>query len=116
MTLEEAESKFTLSPGTLKKYVALGLVKKPEENGRTEYCETDFNYLGLIDTLLGAGFLPEEIKKYLTLIESGGTDEQQIYMLRKQRRLLLDDIHKKQRFLDNLDYMIWTKKEKENIQ
>lgn len=64
----------------------------------------------LIDTLLGAGFTPGETKQYLQLMENGGTDEQQVWMLKKRRRALLDDIHKKQHILDSLDYMIWTKK------
>lgn len=113
MTLKEAEKKFDLPQNTLKKYVALGLIRKvgmmeTDDN----YQEDDFERLGLIDTLLSAGFTPEETKKYLLLTENLGADEEQIYMLKKQRRSLLDDIHKKQQLLDSLDFMIWDKKVK----
>ena len=108
MTLQEAEKKFGLPHNVLKQYISFGLIR---ENGvLNEYRDEDFERLGLIDTLLGAGFTPEETKRYLLLTERKGTDEQQLGMLKKQRRSLLDDIHKKQRFLDCLDYMIWAKK------
>lgn len=108
MTLQEAEKKFGLPHNVLEKYVSFGLIRG---NGiLNEYRDEDFERLGLIDTLLGAGFTPEETKRYLLLTESKGTDEQQLGMLKKQRRSLLDDIHKKQRFLDCLDYLIWAKK------
>lgn len=111
MTLSEAEKKFGLSRSILEKYVSLDLIRG---NGMiNEYRDEDFESLGLVDTLLGAGFTPEETKKYLLLTERKGTGRQQISMLKSQRRLLLDDIHKKQKFLDHLDYMIWEKKKEE---
>lgn len=113
MTLEEAGKKFGVSVRTLEKYVSFGFIKKAKSvDSSTAYKDTDFERLGLIDTLLSAGFTPEETKKYLLLTENMGTDEEQIRMLKKQRRSLLDDIHKKQQLLDNLDYMIWNKKNK----
>lgn len=36
--------------------------------------------------------------------------EQQIRMLQRQRRIVLDDIHKRQQVLDRLDLIIWGKK------
>lgn len=113
MTLKEAEKKFDLPQKTLKKYVALGFIRKvgmmeTDDN----YQEDNFERLGLIDTLLSAGFTPEETKRYLLLTENLGADEEQINMLKKQRRSLLDDIHKKQQLLDSLDFMIWDKKSK----
>lgn len=108
MTLREAEKKFSLPHSVLEEYVSFGLIR---ETGITnEYRDEDFEKLGLIDTLLGAGFTPEETKRYLLLTETKGTDEQQLGMLKKRRRSLLDDIHKKQQFLDSLDYMIWAKR------
>lgn len=107
MTLQEAEKQFGLPRSVLEKYISFGLIRKtgiPDE-----YRDEDFERLGLIDTLLGAGFTPEETKRYLLFTESKGTDEQQLAMLKKRRRFLLEDIHKKQRFLDSIDYMIWVK-------
>lgn len=107
MTLQEAVKQFGLPHSVLEKYISYGLIRK--NNISDEYRDEDFERLGLIDTLLGAGFTPEEAKRYLLLTESKGTDEQQLGMLKKRRRFLLEDIHKKQRFLDSLDYMIWVK-------
>lgn len=107
MTLQEAVKQFGLPHSVLEKYISYGFIRK--NNISDEYREEDFERLGLIDILLGAGFTPEEAKRYLLLTESKGTDEQQLSMLKKQRRVLLEDIHKKQRFLDSIDYMIWMK-------
>lgn len=111
MTLEEAEKKFDLPPGRLKQYVSFGFIKSTGSTcGTTDYCAEDFERIGLIETLLSAGFSTEETKKFLHLTENMGTDEEQIRMLRKQRKSLLSDIHKKQQLIDNLDFMIWNKK------
>lgn len=107
MTLQEAEKQFGLPRSVLEKYISFGLIRKTSIPD--EYQDEDFERLGLIDTLLGAGFTPEEAKRYLLLTESKETDEQQLSMLKKRRRFLLEDIHKKQRFLDSIDYMIWVK-------
>lgn len=107
MTLQEAVKQFGLPHSVLEKYISYGFIRK--NNISDEYREEDFERLGLIDILLGAGFTPEEVKRYLLLTESKGTDEQQLSMLKKQRRVLLENIHKKQRFLDSIDYMIWMK-------
>lgn len=107
MTLQEAVKQFGLPHSVLEKYISYGFIRK--SNISDEYREEDFERLGLIDILLGAGFTPEEAKRYLLLTESKGTDEQQLSMLKKQRRVLLEDIHKKQRFLDSIDYIIWMK-------
>lgn len=113
MTLEDAGKKFVLPLSTLEQYVSFGFIKKSGKRGETEnYREEDFEQLGLVNTLFSAGFTPEEIKKYLTLTAKTGTDEQQIRMLKKQRRLLLDGIHKQQKILDSLDFMIWDKRAK----
>lgn len=111
MKIEEAEKKFSLPKETLEKYISLGFIRPAEENDVSgEYKDTDFARLGLIDTLVSAGFTPDETKRFLTLTENTGTDEQQIRMLRKQRRSLLNDIHKKQQILDNLDFIILDRK------
>lgn len=114
MTLAEAEKKFNLPMDTLKKYVSFGFIQaKRSETHAEDYRDQDFERLGLIETLMSAGFTEEETLKYLALTENMGTDEEQIRMLRKQRRSLLNDIHKKQQLLDNIDFMIWDKKKEE---
>ena len=114
MTLAEAEKKFNLPIDTLKKYVSFGFIQaKNSETHADDYLDQDFERLGLIETLMSAGFTVEETLKYLVLTENTGTDEEQIRMLRKKRRLLLGEIHKKQQLLDKIDFMIWNKKKEE---
>ena len=97
MKIVEAEKKFNLPKEVLEQYISLGFIRPVEGKAASnEYRDGDFTRLGLIDTLASAGFTPEEIRRFLTLTENTGTDEQQIRMLRKRRRALLDDIHKKQ--------------------
>lgn len=111
MTLIEAEKMFGLPHSILEKYTKFGFIR--ESDIEEDYRDADFNKLGLIDTLINAGFSTEEIKKYLSLTENEGTDEQKKDMLKKQRREILKDIHKKQQLLDTLDYIIWDIKNNE---
>ncbi len=111
MTLEEAEKKFDIPPDRLKQYISFGFIKSIGNiNGITDYCVEDFDRIGLIETLSGVGFSTDEIKKFLSLTKNTGTNEEQIYMLRKHRCTLLKNIHEKQQLLDQLDFMIWNKK------
>ena len=116
MTLAEAEKKFNLPMDTLKQYVSFGFIHKKQNDSQAEdYMDQDFERLGLIETLMSAGFTAEETRKYLSLTENMGTGEEQIRMLRKHRYIVLDDIHKRQQLLDQLDFMIWNKKKEEKI-
>lgn len=112
MTLEEAAREFSVSTDILEGYVTSGFIKKRKTKEEKEYCEEDFESLGLIEMLLSTGFTSEDIKKYLALCEQTGTEEEQIRLLRKQRGPLLDEIHRKQQLLDQLDFLIWNKKKR----
>ena len=108
MDARAAVKEFGLSIDTLHEYERAGLLRqKPEQDG--EYLDEDIDRLGLIDTLLKAGFTTGETKKYLDLGASDGTSDTQIRMLRKQRTKLLADIHGKQQTLDRIDFIIWDK-------
>ena len=73
MTLNDAAKKFDLPLETLKKYISFGLIKvNSDTDGTVQYNDSDFERLGLIDTLIQSGFSPEETKKYLTLTEDKG--------------------------------------------
>lgn len=107
MTIEETCRRYVISLDSLKKYELNGLLNvSKNENGENEYREEDLKRLGLIEVLLEAGFTFDETKKYLELTSELGNDEEQIQMLRKQRRELLNDIRSKQRILDKLDFII----------
>lgn len=47
----------------------------------------------------------EEITKQIE--KNGNTKENQVRILRKNRALLLNEIHEKQQLLDRLDYMLY---------
>lgn len=51
----------------------------------------------------------EEITKQIE--KNGNTKENQVRILRKNRALLLNEIHEKQQLLDRLDYMLYEIKE-----
>lgn len=119
MKLSEAERKFALSRQMLEEYVAQGLIRRKieeEMEGEVEYLEEDFEFLGLIEILLLAGLRIEEVKQYLALQKIPGTEEEQIRILRTQRRILLNDIREKQQLLDKLDFLIWNKSRMENLE
>lgn len=110
MTLKEAEKKFGISHSTLEQYVYFGFIRKAGTSSEESFQDEDFENLGMIDTLLNAGFTPKETKDYLLLSKENKTEQQQITILTNKRRIILDEIHKKQKLLDCLDYMLWEKK------
>ena len=102
MKLQEAVKQFGMSSQTLHAYEEAGLLRV---GARQEYLDEDIARLGLIDTLVTAGFSLCEIKQYIGLPE-----QEQISVLRRQRQKLLGDIHVKQQTLDSIDYIIWDKR------
>lgn len=108
MNIQEASKRFHISMEKIRFYEENGLLEsQPSSDGTAQYAETELRRIGIIHSLLKAGFDLEMLKKYLRLLDSEYSDkEQQIKILRKQRYILLNDIHDKQQSLDELDYMI----------
>lgn len=78
-------------------------------NGIPDYTEDELRRVGLIHSLLKAGFDIDSLKKFFSLpVHDGADKEEKLRLLRKQRCQLLDEIHGKQQSLDELDYMIET--------
>ena len=102
MNLHEVAKQFGLASQTVHAYEEAGLLRT--QVNCEEYREDDIARLGLIDTLVKAGFELQEIKRYVTV-----STQEQIRMLRSQRKKLLGDIHVKQQTLDSIDYIIWEK-------
>ncbi|MCM1333908.1 MAG: MerR family transcriptional regulator [Bacteroides sp.] len=106
MTLSEASEYSHIGEETLREYEESGLLGHDRFGGEAlGSTEADLRRIGLIGFLRKAGFEREALKSYLTFVDEGNTDEQ-IRMLKKRRYGLLDEIHEKQRLLDELDYMI----------
>lgn len=108
MTLNEASRRFHISMEKLKNYEENNLLEHQTlADGTFDYTETELRRVGLIHSLVKSGMDMETLKKYLRLLnDETSSKEEQIRILRKQRYQLLDDIHDKQRTLDELDYVI----------
>lgn len=108
MTLQEAARRFQIDMEKLDFYEKNGLLEcRQSVDGVPDYTEEELHRVGLIHSLLKAGFDVDSLKKYFSLSGHGSADnEERIRLLRKQRYQLLEEIHGKQQSLDELDYMI----------
>lgn len=108
MTLQEAAARFQVNIEKLEFYERNGLLECSHFiNGAPDYTEDELRRVGLIHSLMKAGFDIDSLKKYFSLPAHDGADKKEkIRLLRKQRCRLLDEIHGKQQSLDELDYMI----------
>lgn len=108
MTVEEVSRKYHISVEKIRYYEENGLLKHNVlSDGKIEYTEEQIYCVGMIYSLLKIGMDIEKIKAYMKLFYENKSDKSgQIQILRKQRVLLLAEIHKKQQVLDELDYMI----------
>lgn len=108
MTLQEAAKRFQISIEKLDFYEKNGLLECGQFiNGVPDYTEYELRRVGLIHSLLRAGFDMDLLKKYFTLPDHDDVDKKEkIRLLRKQRCQLLDEIHGKQQSIDEIDYMI----------
>lgn len=114
MTLNEAAERFGIDKQRLIYFEQNGLFDcHKQSDGSIDYCDETLEYVSLIELLLKTGLDMETLKKYLAgLGEDKVSNEQQIKILMKQRYVLLDDIHGKQKILDQLDYVIREAKKK----
>lgn len=108
MTLQEAAIRFQIHMEKLDFYEKNGLLEcRQFINGIPDYTEDELRRVGLIHSLLKAGFDIDSLKKYFSLTVHNEADKKEkIRLLRKQRCRLLDEIHDRQQSLDELDYMI----------
>lgn len=108
MTLNEASRRFHISMEKLKNYEENNLLEHQTlADGTFDYTEAELRRVGLIHSLVKSGMDMETLKKYLRLLnDETSSKEEQVRILRKQRYQLLEDIHDKQRTLDELDYVI----------
>lgn len=108
MTLQEAAIRFQINIEKLDFYEENGLLEcRRLIDGVPDYTEDELRRVGLIHSLLKAGFDIDSLKKYFSLFGHDGADKtEKVRLLRKQRCQLLDEIHDKQQSLDELDYMI----------
>lgn len=114
MTISEASKRFKIDKDKLLYYEKNGLFDcHMQPDGSIDYCDETLEYISLIDLLLKAGLDMETLKTYLNSLGDDNTsNEAQIKILMKQRYALLDDIHDKEKILNQLDYVIHESKKK----
>lgn len=109
MTIQEAVRRY---------HIHLEALQFCEENGllsgicttdkNRDYREEDLLQVSQFAFLLKAGMDTDMLKQYSRLVQSRtNTAFEQIKILRKCRYRLLEEIHKKQQVLDQLDYLIY---------
>ena len=73
---------------------------------RQEMPATPMTAQGLLENLEDAGCGPEVTERFLTL-ESAGQHQEQLNLLSDHRRRLLDCLHREERRIDCLDYLVY---------
>lgn len=113
MVWDEIFVHYEIAPEKMEEYVRNGYIHVTEApGGQKDYDQNDIEQIGLISTLHLAGFRHEDAKKYLEFEKDPSMEEIQLRMLKKQRRELLERIHRLQKVLDQIDFMAWNKKHK----
>lgn len=113
VTLEEASRRYGIAIEKLKLYEGKGLLQhQPDEEGIADYQEADFKRFGQIQVLEQSGMKPEDLQIFLGLSDKSTQGRaQRTKLLRKCRAGLLEEIHRKQQFLDRIDYYIYELKQ-----
>ncbi|MDQ0362732.1 hypothetical protein [Breznakia pachnodae] len=102
MKKEQLMKQCTISKKQINRYIDCGVLREDELEGSCT------QRLGLIMSLEKLGFCMEDIKRYLSLLESKEDNKEQlICLLSKYRKQTLETIHNDQKNLDQLDFMIY---------
>ena len=107
MTMQEASERYRIPIRILEEYESWGLcgaVKKGMD--AWQYDDTDLERLGTIMTLYDIGFTAEEVETYMRLLlEQEDSGAARLRMLNQKRNAALDEIHFRERQLEQLDYL-----------
>lgn len=107
MTIDEVSKRYNIPLEILKQYEAWGLCHTVKQVMAVwQYDDSDLERLSLMMTLHDSGFSNAEIDVYMTMLLQGTLGEtQRLQLLEKRRGSLLEEIHFKERQLENLDYL-----------
>lgn len=109
MTIEQASQFFHVSMDKLELYEKQGLFdchKQPD--GHIEYTDELMDYISIINILTDAGAQVDTLRRFMQgMMQSTISKEEKLRYLRSQRQNLLNEIHAKQKSLDQLDYLIF---------
>lgn len=109
MRAEEISSTFNIELSELKYYESIGLFDDVKiMDGVREYEDYDIMILSKIVTLRNLELNIDDISRYIKLMKQGNNgDAERVRILNKQRNLLLDEVHSKQKSIDCLDRIIY---------
>ncbi len=100
MTKQEVCEKYNIPIEILDKYEIIRFAGKTD----VTYNDSDLERLSLIMTLCDTGFSEAEVKRYMKLYTDGKSKRNEcISMLENKRNSTLDEIHFKERQIENLD-------------
>lgn len=109
MKIREVSDHYNVSLSTLRDYEKIGFFDDVERvNGVREYCDRDIERLSLILSLKKIGLIDSEILDYIHLEALGDqTKRERVNLLKTHRQQLLDQVHQKQKSIDQIDCMIY---------
>lgn len=106
LTIDELSIRYKIDIDKLRAFEKNGLITTLEE-----FDDSELKRLSTMCTLYDSGLSIEDIKRFL-IFNRDGESAEQIKLLNLCRHELLDEIHKKQKSLDSLDYIIYEIKNK----
>ena len=112
MTLENASKYYEIDYERMALYEQKGLISGVKTENGTDYSDTELQKISLIDLLREANCSFEEIRFYLSDTDNAADAIKKISLLKRQRSEVLDEIHDKQKLLQNLDYLIYEKEKR----
>lgn len=111
MVFAEMERRFGVNSQRLEEIYRNHLIQG--WNGEELPTNEQIHQLSLIETLLDAGLSMDKVKLYLRLRERGDAGRtDRVRVLRQQRCTLLQTIHKYQKSLDEIDFLIYEDQKK----
>ena len=107
MTMDEASNRYDIPINVLKEYESWGLCSTVKRvMGAWQYDDQDLERLSLIMVLHDVGFRKDEVEEYMRLVLEGETTrERRMRMLEERRVEALDEIHRREQKLEQLDYL-----------
>lgn len=107
MTASEIKKTYGISEDVLNTYEIQVKEKISDiKTGEDGYSDQELEKISMVITLQEIGFHEQEIGEFFRLAEKGTiTKDARRRMLLKQRNRILDEIHRKEKILEELDYI-----------
>lgn len=107
MTMEEVAIRYGIPKKIFLEFKAWGLLNREGKDRVPErYDDSDLQLISLMITLHQIGFSSEEVRRYMKLmLEGEDTAMERMKMLNHRRKQALEEIHFREKQLENLDYL-----------